>query len=82
MSRRQERREYDVRAFTAQGNIAEVKYSTQNRRLLVRFRKGSTYCYTDVPESAYEQLLEAGELQRTFNDLIRAAEYEYVRVHA
>lgn len=77
---RTEKRSDGHRIFEAQGNIRKVIFAVSTARMLVEFRGGAKYTYIDVPESVYEALLGADELQKTFNDVVKAPGYQYSRV--
>jgi len=77
---RKETRSDGHRIFDAQGNIRRVIFAASTGRLLVEFKGGSTYVYTDVPESAYEALLGAEELQRAFNDVVKGGGFAFERL--
>ena len=48
-----------------------VRYEARTRRLEVLLRDGGRYQYFDVPESCYQQLLEADSKGGFFNRSIR-----------
>jgi len=61
-------------------NINELGH--QGDTLGVRFKNGSEYHYSNVPESIFNRLIKAASIGRTFNELIKShpSEYPYHQV--
>ena len=47
-------------------NLASVGYDATSKTLYVRFHKGGTYSYSNVPESVYHGLMNAPSKGRFF----------------
>lgn len=52
-------------------NIAVVKYDQDREVLIVEFKRGGTYEYSEVPEAIYEELIQAESVGKTFNEIVR-----------
>ncbi len=54
-------------------NLASCEYDAEARSLAITFRSGSTYRYSDVPETVYEGLLSAASPGSYFASRIKDA---------
>ncbi len=52
--------------------IAEVGYDEANKELFVRFLKGESYIYMNVPREEWQALLDAGSKGMYVNLIIKA----------
>jgi len=52
-------------------NIEAVGYDESSSELHVRFRKGSTYCYRNVPPSIFEEFIAANSKGSYLNRIIK-----------
>ena len=43
----------------ASSNLSAVEYDSETKTLYIRFNSGSTYAYSNVPESIYKGLMSA-----------------------
>ena len=59
--------------------IRAVKYDADKQELEVWFTTGGVYCYEEVPQEVYDELLEAGSKGRFMRSAIINA-YPYRRV--
>lgn len=60
-------------------NIVEVGYDQSFCTLELMFRDGKIYQYFDVPNSVYEELLNAASVGKYFHSEIRGT-YRFARV--
>ena len=69
----------DTRRFDCgkAGNIASVGYAASTAMLLVTFRGGGRYVYSDVPMAVYEALRQAKSVGSAFATLVRQGGYEF-----
>lgn len=44
----------------ASSNISSIGYDSSSSELYIRFNNGSTYIYSNVPDSKYNNLMSAG----------------------
>jgi len=65
--------------YVDSSNIEAVQYNTDNQELYVQFLSGGTYCYHDVPEEIFNELLEASSKGSFLNRVIKGT-YEYSKV--
>jgi hypothetical protein len=54
-------------------NLASADYSAETQALVITFKSGGRYTYSDVPETVYEGLLSAPSPGRYFAEAIRDA---------
>ena len=59
-------------------NIARFKYDPTSRVLAVEFKNGGVYNYFDVPDSAFEEMKNAGSRGQYLAQRIKGA-YRYAR---
>ena len=60
-------------------DLSSVGYDAASRTLYVRFHKGGTYSYSNVPEGVYRGLMNAPSKGRYFRENIRTT-YAYRRI--
>lgn len=60
-------------------NIARFSYDNASGVLSIEFKKGGTYQYFDVPESAYSGMRAADSKGQYFTQYIKGV-YRYARV--
>lgn len=60
-------------------DLASVSYDAASSTLYVRFHKGGTYSYSNVPESVYHALMNAPSKGQYFRANIRKS-YAYRRI--
>lgn len=60
-------------------NLASVGYDANNNVLEVEFKHGGVYQYTDVPQSVYEELMNAESHGKYFAANIRN-DYEFQKI--
>jgi hypothetical protein len=58
--------------------ITAVTYDEKKQTLTVEFREGETYCYAQVPEFVYRELLKAESAGAFWNRV--KDNYEFVKV--
>ena len=63
-------------------NIAAVGYDAEARLLVVEFKAGSRYAYSDVPPEKAARLLAAPSVGHDFAQEIRNAGYQFRRISA
>jgi len=66
-------------AVTRSSNVASVGYDHKTQTLEVEFTNGSVYQYFDVPQSVYDQLINADSVGKYLNVNIKGS-YRYARV--
>ena len=70
-----ERRKFDA---SRSSNIGSIEYD--GSELLVEFKKGSVYAYSDVPEEVFDAFVEhfinTGYVDATFKSLVLQAKQE------
>lgn len=66
------------RAAVSSSNVAEVGYDPDTLTLEVAFQSGDVYQYFDVPESVYQQLMQASSIGAFLNQQIKNS-YRYAR---
>ena len=59
--------------------IRAVKYDAKKQELEVWFNTGGVYCYEEVPQEVYDELLEASSKGRFMRDAVIDC-YPYSRV--
>lgn len=52
--------EIDMKSYQSSSTILQVGY--KDKTLRIKFKGGSLYDYTDVPEKVYKQMIEADSL--------------------
>ena len=67
------------RTSVSSSNIASVGYDNQSSTLEIEFLNGSIYQYFDVPESVYNELMQAASLGSYLNSYIKG-KYRFSRV--
>ncbi len=60
-------------------NIAAVGYEGEEKRLRVEFLNGTSYDYSNVPESEYQDLINADSVGKQFNQCVKN-NYSYSQV--
>lgn len=60
-------------------NLASVGYDAENKILEVEFKHGGVYQYFDVPESVYEELMNADSHGKYFVHNIKD-DYEFEKL--
>ena len=60
-------------------HLASVGYDPASRTMEVEFSHGAVYQYFDIPESEYQELMQAGSHGSYFNANIRGA-FRYMRL--
>jgi hypothetical protein len=68
----------EVESVTS-SNLAEISFEFDEDVLEVKFVKGATYYYYDVPELVYKKLLKAKSKGKYFHDNVRFS-YDYQRI--
>lgn len=61
-------------------NLESVGYESNSKILEVRFKNGSLYRYSEVPEGVYRGLLGAGSVGGYLDAYVKKAGYPFVRV--
>lgn len=56
-------------------NVAEAAHDPEERKLMVRFRSGSTYEYHNVPETILDDLLSASSAGNFVRNELSAYSY-------
>lgn len=67
------------RQLVKSSNLASIGYDPINQILEVEFKKGGIYQYFEVPESVFEELMNANSHGVYFSSNIRN-EYEFSKV--
>lgn len=67
------------RTSVSSSNIASIGYDNQSSTLEIEFLNGSIYQYFDVPESVYNELMQAASLGSYLNSYIKG-NYRFSRV--
>lgn len=60
-------------------NLASVGYDSTTRTLRVEFKSGAVYEYSDVPEAAYQGLMDASSKGSYFHQNIKDR-YSYSKI--
>jgi hypothetical protein len=60
--------------------VDELRYDPTEKILEARYTDGSRYLYYNVPENAYETVINAGDVGKTFNTKIRWGFYPYKEI--
>lgn len=66
------------RTAVSSSNVTEVGYDPDTLTLEVTFQSGEVYQYFDVPESVYQQLMQASSIGTYLNQEIKKS-YRYAR---
>lgn len=61
-------------------NLASIGYDAKNEILEVEFNHGGVYHYFDVPESIYDDLMNASSHGQFFDKNIKKAGYKFQKV--
>jgi len=61
-------------------NLASIGYDAKNEILEVEFKHGGVYQYFDVPESIYDDLMNASSHGQFFDKNIKKAGYKFQKV--
>ena len=61
-------------------NLASVGYDTKSNTLEIAFIHGGVYQYFNVPESVYDELMNASSHGQYFDRNIKKAGYSYQKV--
>jgi len=60
-------------------NINQVGYDSDSNTLIIKFHSGGLYCYFDVDENLYNNLLNADSVGKFFNQHVKNL-YDYQRI--
>lgn len=60
-------------------NISEIAYDAEQSELHIKFSSGSEYVYNEVPQSVFDDFLDAPSKGRFFSATIKGS-YNYTRV--
>lgn len=63
----------------ASSNLSAVEYDAETKTLYIRFHSGSTYAYSNVPESIYNGLMSAASKGSYHHTFIKNA-FPYKRI--
>jgi len=64
----------------ASSNLKSVGYDPDEKILEVEFNSGAIYQYEGVPQSTYQDLLDADSVGAYFNQNVKFAGYSYKRI--
>ncbi len=68
------------RKSVSSSNIASIGYDFERRILEVEFLTGAVYQYSNVPESLYRGLMNAGSHGSYFDSYIKKGGFPYKRI--
>lgn len=67
------------RTPVSSSSVASVGYDAKNLTLEVEFNDGAVYLYFDVPETMYQELVQASSVGQYLNANIRN-QYRYMKI--
>lgn len=60
-------------------DLEEIGYDADTSTLVVEFKSGNTYRYSEVPQSVYDDLINSSSIGKYFNQFIKG-NYSYSKI--